>query len=210
MAIVSQMGSKPPRGYFGIGVEGISKPMNFGNLMRSAHGFGASFVFTVSPAKRIVTPKSDTAASSQHMPWYTFDQPGDLLLPDDCRLIGMELTDEAIELPSFRHPSKAAYILGPEGGSLSPETLQRCDFVVKIPIHICINVAMAGAVIMYDRMISLGRFAERPVYKGGPKYARIEQQHGKPQFAGGRRLDGKKGRTWSVDGLSERKPVREE
>ncbi|MEX2009990.1 MAG: TrmH family RNA methyltransferase, partial [Dongiaceae bacterium] len=28
------------RGYFGIGVEGISKPMNLGNLMRSAHAFG--------------------------------------------------------------------------------------------------------------------------------------------------------------------------
>ena len=38
------------RGYFGIGVEGISKPMNLGNLLRSAHAFGASFFFTVSPA----------------------------------------------------------------------------------------------------------------------------------------------------------------
>ena len=38
MVLVSNMGSKPPRGYFGIGVEGVSKPMNFGNLARSAHG----------------------------------------------------------------------------------------------------------------------------------------------------------------------------
>ena len=35
------------RGYFGIGAEGISKPMNLGNLIRSAHAFGASFVFLV-------------------------------------------------------------------------------------------------------------------------------------------------------------------
>lgn len=35
------------RGYFGIGVEGISKSMNVGNLIHSAHAFGASFVFTV-------------------------------------------------------------------------------------------------------------------------------------------------------------------
>ncbi|MEE8144119.1 MAG: TrmH family RNA methyltransferase, partial [Kiloniellales bacterium] len=33
------------RGYFAIGVEGISKPMNLGNLLRSAHAFGASFFF---------------------------------------------------------------------------------------------------------------------------------------------------------------------
>ena len=35
------------RGYFGIGVEGINKPFNVGNLFRSAHAFGVSFVFTV-------------------------------------------------------------------------------------------------------------------------------------------------------------------
>ena len=35
------------KGYFGIGVEGISKAMNVGTLFRTAHAFGASFVFTV-------------------------------------------------------------------------------------------------------------------------------------------------------------------
>lgn len=205
MVIVSNMGSKAPRGYFGIGVEGASKPMNFGNLSRSAHGFGASFVFTVSPGNRIQKPKSDTAASSEHMPWYNYDTPSDLVLPNDCRLIGMELTEDAIELPSFRHPSKAAYILGPEGGSLSPEIISRCEFVVKIPIHICVNLAMAGAVIMYDRMISLGRFAERPVHVGGPKLGRPEPVYGKPRFEGGKRIDGNKGRTRTVDGLEDRR-----
>lgn len=38
------------RGYFGIGVEGVGKPMNLGNLWRAAHAFGASFVFTVGAA----------------------------------------------------------------------------------------------------------------------------------------------------------------
>ena len=40
------------RGYFGIGIEGSSKPMNAGNLFRSANAFGASFVFTVGGATR--------------------------------------------------------------------------------------------------------------------------------------------------------------
>jgi len=38
------------RGYFGIGVEGISKQSNFGAVARTAHAFGASFIFTVSQA----------------------------------------------------------------------------------------------------------------------------------------------------------------
>jgi hypothetical protein len=44
----------------------------------------------------------------------------------------------------------------------------RCDHVVKIPTRFCINLAVAGAIIMYDRVISLGRFAPRPVRSGGP------------------------------------------
>ncbi len=38
------------RGFFGIGVERISKPMNLGSLLRTAHAFGASFVYTVDAA----------------------------------------------------------------------------------------------------------------------------------------------------------------
>ena len=37
------------RGYFGIGVEGISKPMNMGSLIRSGHAFGASFALRLMP-----------------------------------------------------------------------------------------------------------------------------------------------------------------
>lgn len=176
------------RGYFGIGVEGISKPMNFGNLARSAHGFGASFVFTVAAAKAIGTPESDTTKSQEHLPWYSFESAAHMHLPDECRLVGIELTPDAIELPSFRHPSRAAYVLGPEGGSLSPEMLARCEFVVKIPMDFCINVAMAGAVVMYDRMHSLGRFAERPIAAGAPVEPRKGHIHGKKQYSGGKRL----------------------
>lgn len=91
-----------------------------------------------------------------------------LKLPRGCQLVGVELVDDAIELPSFRHPLQAAYVFGPERGNLSPELLARCDHVVRIPTRFCINLAVAGAIVMYDRMICLGRFAERPVRTGGP------------------------------------------
>ncbi len=176
------------RGYFGIGVEGISKPMNFGNLARSAHGFGASFIFTVAPAKRIGSPQSDTTKSQDHLPWYSYSDVDAMQLPDDCRLIGVELTPDAVELPSFRHPSRAAYVLGPEGGSLSPQMIEKCEFVVKIPTDFCINVAMAGAIVMYDRMHSMGRFAERPIAAGGPVEPKKAHVHGKKQYSGGNKL----------------------
>ena len=176
------------RGYFGIGVEGASKPLNFGNLARSAHGFGASFVFTVAPAQRIGEPPSDTSKSRDHLPWYSFAEAGELQLPDGCDLVGVELVEDAIELPSFRHPLRAAYVLGPEGGSLSPQMIDRCQFVVKIPIAFCINLAMAGVVVMYDRLISMGRFAQRPVATGGPIEPVKPHIHGKPVYSGGKRI----------------------
>lgn len=152
------------RGYFGIGVEGISKPMNLGNLMRSAHAFDASFFFTVAPAfdARSVA-RSDTSDAAQHLPLYTFASVEEMVLPRGCQLVGIEFAEESQELPSFRHPPAAAYVLGRERGSLSPEMAARCDAVVKIPTKFCINVGVAGAIVMYDRLVSLGRFARRPV-----------------------------------------------
>ena len=49
-----------PRGYFAIGAERSSKALNLGNLMRSAHAFGASFTFTIGAiATQACCPRSD-------------------------------------------------------------------------------------------------------------------------------------------------------
>lgn len=159
------------RGYFAIGVEGISKPMNLGNLIRSANAFGASFIFLVGVEASLRRAASDTSQAQLQVPLYDVPDVAALHLPRKCRLVGVELVDEAIALPSFRHPLQAAYVLGRERGSLSPAMLARCDHVVRIPTRFCINVAVAGAIVMYDRMVSLGRFAERPVRAGGPPIA---------------------------------------
>ena len=168
------------RGYFAIGVEGISKPMNVGNLMRSAHAFGASFFFTVDARYRAAEARSDTSKAPEHMPVYNWAKLADMVLPQGCALVGVELTEDAVELPSFGHPLRAAYVLGPERGSLSPALLARCRHVIKIPTTFCINVATAGAIVMYDRIRTLGRHAPRPVSEG-PPVERVERlPHGAP------------------------------
>ena len=101
------------------------------------------------------------------------------MLPGRCQLIGVELLDQAVELPSFRHPQSAAYVFGPERSSLSPAMVARCAHVVRIPTRFCINLAAAGAIVMYDRLLSLGRHAPRPVRSGGPTEALRPHVHGK-------------------------------
>lgn len=157
------------RGYFGIGVEESSKEGNMGNLVRSAHAFGASFFFAIAPAVDVYAVRgTDTSGAFDHMPFYTFDTVGDLMLPKGCALVGVELTPDSVALPSFRHPQCAAYVLGPEMGSVSPALQQKCDHMIKIPMKFCVNVGVAGALVMYDRMISTGRYPARPVAPGGP------------------------------------------
>ncbi len=149
------------RGYFAIGAERISKPMNMGNLLRSAHAFGAKFFFTIGAHPRAFEAYSDTSKAVHHLPFYQWANADEMTLPLQCKLVGVELIEGAIDLPSFRHPLHAAYVLGPELGVLSEALLSRCDYVIKIPTAFCINVGMAGAIVMYDRVRSLGSFPDR-------------------------------------------------
>jgi tRNA G18 (ribose-2'-O)-methylase SpoU len=80
------------RGYFGVGSERISKPMNLGAVMRTAHAFGASFIFTVaSRLKAREIAVSDTANSALHVPLYEWESAADIALPKKCVLVGVEL-----------------------------------------------------------------------------------------------------------------------
>jgi tRNA G18 (ribose-2'-O)-methylase SpoU len=159
------------RGYFAIGAERISKPMNLGNLLRSAHAFGAKFFFTIGAHPKAFEARSDTSKASFHLPVYHWADADEMVLPLKCKLVGIELLEDAKDLPSFRHPLHAAYVLGPELGVLSDELLSRCDDVIKIPSAFCINVAMAGAIVMYDRVRSLGTFPGR--WEGAPSASKV-------------------------------------
>lgn len=157
---------KKARGYFGIGAERISKPLNLGNLIRSAHAFGASFVFTIGAHPDALDFSSDTSKSLSRLPYYHWETVEEMRLPSDCRLVGLELMEEAEDLPSFKHPMKAAYLLGPEKGEISKPLVARCDYLIRIPTQFSLNVAMAGAIVMYDRVRCLGRFPPRPLMAG--------------------------------------------
>jgi len=168
------------RGYFAVGTDGLSKPMNLGNLLRIAHAFGASFFFTVAGRVKLSDAISDTSDAPRALPVYQFASADELRLPQGCELVGVEITEDATLLPSFRHPLRAAYIFGSERLSLSEPILARCRHVVKIPTRFSINVGMAGAIVMYDRLLSLTHFAERPLRPGGAAQVPPTARWGKP------------------------------
>ncbi len=169
------------RGYAALGVEGISKARNAGAVIRTAHAFGAAFAFTVGETlNRREIAHADTSKAIEQIPLYMFNSARELALPEGCKLVGIELTDDAVALPSFRHPRSAAYVLGSERLGLSEEMLELCDHVVKIPTQFSLNLAVAGALVMYDRLQSMERFAPRPTMAGGPTEALPEPVFGAP------------------------------
>ncbi len=174
------------RGYFGIGAEGASKSANLGALARTAHAFGAAFCFTVGAGwDSRAARQADTAQTAAHVPFWRFADVGSLALPQGCVLVGVELLEGATDLPSFRHPLNAAYVLGPERSGLSPAMLARCRHVVRIPTRFALNLAVAGALVLYDRLLQHGRFAERPVGSLGPTVPLpplTQARHGAPRF----------------------------
>jgi len=94
--------------------------------------------------------------------------------------VGVEILDDAQDLPSFPHPLRAAYILGPERGVLTRDLVARCQHMVRIPSAFSLNVATAGAIIMYDRLRVLGRFGSRPVTEGAEPPPQIPHVQGAP------------------------------
>lgn len=141
------------KGYFGIGCFGMKTDMNYGSLFRTAQIFGADFIFLIGP--RFKKQSTDTVASYRNMPLYefkTFEEFNDHR-PYDCKLIGVELTESARKIETFNHPKQAIYLLGAEDHGLPKRILDYCQHVIALPGESSLNVAVAGSIVLYDRII---------------------------------------------------------
>lgn len=139
------------RGYYGIGIVLPKSEVNVGTLWRSAFVFGASYVFTV--GRRYKKQSSDTTSSWRHMPLFHYETPEEAVkaIPYSCISIAVELHEDAQSIAGFSHPERAIYFLGPEDGSVPKAILEHCVTTIQIPGRFCLNVAVAGSIVMYDR-----------------------------------------------------------
>lgn len=149
------------RGYFAVGVFNPKKEVNVGSLWRSASIFGAAYIFTI--GARYHKQSSDTMKSYRHIPLYTYSDFDDFYehMPYDCQLIGVELSKDAIDLATFRHPERAIYLLGAEDHGLPPSVLERCQHVLQLQGDYCLNVAIAGSIALYHRVGGFNGLADR-------------------------------------------------
>lgn len=142
------------RGYVGIGVWHAKHEINVGSLVRSAAVFGADFVFTVGRRYRT---SSAARSLERHLPVFHYADIEQLLdvTPANARFVLTEIHPRSVPLETFEHPHQAIYLLGAEDHGLPETVLERMPFapIVQMPGAVCMNVASAGAVLLYDRHV---------------------------------------------------------
>jgi tRNA(Leu) C34 or U34 (ribose-2'-O)-methylase TrmL len=160
--IAEQTSSLYMRGYYGIGIFRGKTVENLGTLWRSADSFDASFIFTIEG--RYKKQATDTSKAFRHIPLYNHTTFEDFYqhIPYDCLLVGVEIDENSEDICTFKHPERCIYLLGAEDNGLSQEVIARCHKLVRIPGKFCHNVAVAGSLVMYDRVMkSLFRSNEK-------------------------------------------------
>jgi len=142
------------RGYFGIGIYHPKFDENVGGLWRSAHALGAAFIFTI--GARYKHQPTDTTKAHRHIPLFEYSTYAcfSSSKPRDCAVIGVEMAADSLPLSEFVHYERSIYLLGAEDAGLD-DVIHLCDGTIEIASTYCLNVATAGAIVMYDR--SLGR-----------------------------------------------------
>lgn len=141
------------RGFACIALDRPTDPVNVGHALRAAFCFDARLVIIGGDAPGIRLPKlhTDPMRSFRHIPVI---RSKNLLqaVPESTTIVGVELSDDASTLMDFQHPERACYVFGPENGSISNETLSRCDHKVMIPTMASLNLGMTVNIVMYDRL----------------------------------------------------------
>lgn len=142
----------PHTAFYGIGVMHGTNPVNIGTLWRHAYILGAAFIYTVD--SKYKKQSADVVATPSRIPLYHYRDIEDLHthLPHGSPLVGIELTDNATLVSDFTHPRRAVYLLGSETNGLSNKVLDMCHHVVKLPGYFSMNVAVAGTIVIHDRI----------------------------------------------------------
>lgn len=147
------------RGFAAIGLHRPKDSLNVGSVLRAAHCYNAAMVAVA--GHRYRRARTDVSGARQHIPYIEIE---DLrtLLPKDCVPVAIDIICGATNLVSYVHPKSAFYIFGPEDGTLDEVITSWCRDVVYVPTTICMNLAAAVNVVLYDRAAKQQRIQHIP------------------------------------------------
>lgn len=135
-----------------IGLTNPKSPTNVGAVMRASGCYQVDeVVYTGRRYDIAIKFNTDTQDISQKI---SLTKVESLLddLPDEMKVVCVELVEGAIPLPEYKHPDKALYIFGPEDGTIEQSVIDKADAVVYVPTIGCMNLGATVNVLLYDRL----------------------------------------------------------
>ena len=139
-------------------LENVMNPTNVGAIFRSAAALGMDAVLLTPGSsnplyRRAIRVSMGTVFQVQ---WtYLPDNWQELLRSFGFKTAAMALKDDTLSIddPRLQQTEKLAIVLGTEGEGLKDETIENCDYTVKIPMSHevdSLNVAAASAVAFWQ------------------------------------------------------------
>lgn len=139
-------------------LDNLRSAHNVGSILRTAEGLGIRDIYLCG-----ITPGPDdknvqkTSLGAEHnliikeLPdtYKCLEE----LKKEGYRILGLELTDAAVDIAQITAKSKSALVVGNEVSGLSGETLGICDNVIKIPMKgqkESLNVSVAFGIAAYE------------------------------------------------------------
>lgn len=139
-------------------LENVVNPTNVGAIFRSAAALGMDTVLLTPMCSNPLYRRALRVSMGTvfQVPWtYVNDAWQDTLRGLGFRTAAMALRDDSLRVddPQLQTAEKLAVVLGTEGDGLAAQTIERCDYTVRIPMHHgvdSLNVAAASAVAFWE------------------------------------------------------------
>lgn len=142
-------------------VYNIGKKKNFGDILRSASAFGVKEVFVVGAKKLQLFGNQGT---QRFCKFHFFDSLYDAqveLHRRGIKLIGIEITEDAIPIQSHPFSGPTCFMAGNEGTGMNEQQLDACDSFVFIPQYsgatASLNVATATGIVFHHFSLWAGK-----------------------------------------------------
>lgn len=151
---IAEAKNEPP---FIVILDEITDPNNMGSILRTSDAVGAHGI--IIPKRRSVgltsTVSKVSAGAIEHVPVArvtNISQTLNYLKEKNVWIVGLDATGNETFYKSDLKGA-IALVIGSEGSGISKNALDKCDFVVNIPMQgqiSSLNAAVAGAIVMYE------------------------------------------------------------
>jgi len=139
-------------------IDHLEDPQNLGAVLRNAEGAGAQAVVMPERRNAAVSPVTRRAAAGAASHLKIARVPNIVaaiaaLKDDGCWVTGLSPGPGALDYDEADYTAKCALVVGAEGKGLSRLVMERCDALVRIPLHgqiASLNAASAAAVVLFE------------------------------------------------------------